>query len=54
MPPTQEPWRLSILWGREWKGGGGRCEEEAGRAKLEKEGLQRDGGGLQPLGLITH
>lgn len=25
VPPTQGPWRLSILWGRGWKDGGGRC-----------------------------
>lgn len=30
--------------------GVGDAGEEAGRAKLEKEGLQRNGGGLQPLG----
>ena len=33
--------------------GGGRAEE-AGRPGLEKEGLQKNGGNPQPLGLMPH
>lgn len=53
MPPTQGPWRLSTLWEKGSEGWGWEMRAKR-QGELEKGGLQRNGGGLQPLGLITH